>query len=87
MNLETSQSLVIQYINIIYQVVNVHYVRCPHILSACQLFLADLYMARMFVKLIIGRITNLKYWEDVEMTYVDNHRFPPSIKNRLQYSI
>ena len=53
------------YMNIIhnksiYQVVNVHYVRCPHILSACQLFRADLYMARMFVKLIIGRITNLK---------------------------
>ena len=43
-----------------YQIVNVHDVWCPHILCAWQLFLADLYMARMFVKLIIGRITNLK---------------------------
>ena len=43
-----------------YKIVNVPNVRYPHILAVGQLFLIDLYMARMFVKLIISQITILK---------------------------
>ena len=64
---------------IVYQISNVH-VRCPHILLACQLFLSDLYMARMFVKLIIRQIILISTAKkDSEMTYLKS--FPLSIRD------